>query len=154
MTQCMVRPYVARTFRRSVGRAVLHQRIRPQLGACAPGHDGYQRACVLVSGPSRGPGAGALQEGEQLGFAAHDIFFFALSGAKTPAGVNRQGIDAATLRPALAIGRELCCVDAPPQQGRAIGRQHRQPPKKNRHRAATQSGSADRGLCRTTGPPR
>src|SRR6267378_1669346 len=31
--------------------AVLHQCIRPQIGACcAPGHHGYQRACVLISG--------------------------------------------------------------------------------------------------------
>jgi hypothetical protein len=43
-------------FRRSVGCAVLHQCIRPQFGACAPGHHGYQRACVLISGPaSSGP---------------------------------------------------------------------------------------------------
>ena len=52
----MVRPCVARGFRRSVGYAVLHQCIRPQFGACAPGHHGYQRACVLISGPaSSGP---------------------------------------------------------------------------------------------------
>src|SRR6266571_2433208 len=39
-------------FRRSVGVAVLHQCIRPLLGAaCAPGHHGYQRACVLISSP-------------------------------------------------------------------------------------------------------
>jgi hypothetical protein len=38
-------------FRRSVGFAVLHQCIRPLIGACsAPGHHGYQRACVLISG--------------------------------------------------------------------------------------------------------
>ena len=31
--------------------AVLHQCIRPLIGACgAPGHHGYQRACVLVHG--------------------------------------------------------------------------------------------------------
>ncbi len=30
--------------------AVLHQCIRPLIGAFAPGHHGYQRACVLVSG--------------------------------------------------------------------------------------------------------
>ncbi len=30
---------------------VLHQCIRPLIGACcAPGHHGYQRACVLISG--------------------------------------------------------------------------------------------------------
>ena len=43
----MVRPCVARGFRRSVGSSVLHQCIRPLIGACAPGHHGYQRACVL-----------------------------------------------------------------------------------------------------------
>jgi hypothetical protein len=38
-------------FRRSGGFAVLHQCIRPLIGACcAPGHYGYQRACVLISG--------------------------------------------------------------------------------------------------------
>ena len=32
-------------------RAVLHQCIRPLVGACcAPGHHGYQRACNLISG--------------------------------------------------------------------------------------------------------
>jgi hypothetical protein len=29
--------------------AVLHQCIRPLIGAFAPGHHGYQRACVLIS---------------------------------------------------------------------------------------------------------
>jgi hypothetical protein len=57
----MVRPCVARGFRRSVGCAVLHQCIRPLIGAFAPGHHGYQRACVLISGqastgPSGSPG--------------------------------------------------------------------------------------------------
>ena len=38
-------------FRRSGGFAVLHQCIRPLIGAvCAPGHHGYQRACVLITG--------------------------------------------------------------------------------------------------------
>ena len=51
-----VRPCVARGFRRSVGSSVLHQCIRPLIGACAPGHHGYQRACVLISGQaSSGP---------------------------------------------------------------------------------------------------
>src|SRR6476620_2729148 len=27
---------------------VLHQCIRPLIGACAPGHHGYQRACDLI----------------------------------------------------------------------------------------------------------
>ena len=46
----MVRPYVARGL--SIWwHAVLHQCIRPLIGACrAPGHHGYQRACVLISG--------------------------------------------------------------------------------------------------------
>src|SRR5258707_10674621 len=30
--------------------AVLHQCIRPLIGAFAPGHHGYQRACVLITG--------------------------------------------------------------------------------------------------------
>jgi hypothetical protein len=47
----MVRPCVARGFQRSVGFAVLHQCIRPLIGAVwAPGHHGYQRACVLITG--------------------------------------------------------------------------------------------------------
>jgi hypothetical protein len=59
-TVCMVRPCVARGFRRSVGSSVLHQCIRPLIGACAPGHHGYQRACVLIScqastGPNGSP---------------------------------------------------------------------------------------------------
>ena len=32
--------------------AVLHQCIRPLIGARAPGHHGYQRACDLISGPA------------------------------------------------------------------------------------------------------
>src|SRR5262249_13613258 len=47
----MVRPCVARRLLRVGGCAVLHQCIRPLIGAfCAPGHHGYQRACGLISG--------------------------------------------------------------------------------------------------------
>jgi hypothetical protein len=50
------RPRVARGFRRSRQITVLHQCIRPLLGACAPGHHGYQRAYDLISGQaSTGP---------------------------------------------------------------------------------------------------
>jgi hypothetical protein len=35
--------------------AVLHQCIRPVIGACAPGHHGYQRACDLINGQAYGP---------------------------------------------------------------------------------------------------
>src|ERR1700739_1814669 len=46
----MVRPCVASGFV-ELAAAVLHQCIRPPIGACcAPGHHGYQRACVLISG--------------------------------------------------------------------------------------------------------
>jgi len=61
MTQCMVRPCVARGFSsicRLCGLAsITHQCIRPLVGACrAPGHHGYQRADVLISGQtSNGP---------------------------------------------------------------------------------------------------
>src|SRR5215472_3102951 len=43
-------------FHRVGGCAVLHQCIRPLIGAsCAPGHHGYQRACDLITGKaSRG----------------------------------------------------------------------------------------------------
>src|SRR6266571_8315033 len=53
----MVRPCVARGFHRFGGCAVLHQCIRPLIGArCAPGHHGYQRACDLITGQaSNGP---------------------------------------------------------------------------------------------------
>jgi hypothetical protein len=41
--ECVVRPCVARGFHRSVGFAVLHQCIRPLIGArCAAGPRGYQ----------------------------------------------------------------------------------------------------------------
>src|SRR5271154_6710006 len=51
----MVRPCVARGSS-SWRLAVLHQCIRPLIGAFAPGHHGYQRACVLISGQaSTGP---------------------------------------------------------------------------------------------------
>ena len=56
LTQCMVRPRVARGFV-NLADAVLHQCIRPLIGACcAPGHHGYQRAFELISGQaSNGP---------------------------------------------------------------------------------------------------
>ena len=52
----MVRPCGARGFV-DLANAVLHQCIRPLLGASyAPGHHGYQRACDLISGQaSTGP---------------------------------------------------------------------------------------------------
>jgi hypothetical protein len=50
LTQCMVRPRVARGLV-NLADAVLHQCIRPLIGACcAPGHHGYQRAFELISG--------------------------------------------------------------------------------------------------------
>src|SRR5215469_4321401 len=53
----MVRPCVARGFFVDPADTVLHQCIRPLLGACcAPGHHGNQRACDLISGQaSTGP---------------------------------------------------------------------------------------------------
>src|SRR3979409_504190 len=56
LTRCMVRPRVARGFF-NLADAVLHQCIRPLIGACcAPGHHGYQRAVELISGQaSNGP---------------------------------------------------------------------------------------------------
>src|SRR5947208_898709 len=56
LTRCMVRPRVARGFV-NLADAVLHQCIRPLIGACcAPGHHGYQRAFELISGQaSNGP---------------------------------------------------------------------------------------------------
>jgi hypothetical protein len=36
--------------------AVLHQCIRPLIGAFAPGHHGYQRVCVLISGQASSGG--------------------------------------------------------------------------------------------------
>jgi hypothetical protein len=56
VTRCMVRPRVARGFV-NLADAVLHQCIRPLIGACcAPGHHGYQRAFELISGQaSNGP---------------------------------------------------------------------------------------------------
>src|SRR5262245_65072541 len=46
---CMVRPCDARGFVDLVD-AVLHYCIRPLIGASAPGHHGYQRACDLILG--------------------------------------------------------------------------------------------------------
>ena len=45
----MVRPCVASGFA-ELAAAVLHQCIRPLSGAFAPGHHGYQRAWVLITG--------------------------------------------------------------------------------------------------------
>ena len=46
----MYGPAVRRKRIGSSWRAVLHQCIRPLIGAFAPGHYGYQRACELISG--------------------------------------------------------------------------------------------------------
>src|SRR5215467_3038127 len=80
MTQCMVRPCVARGFHRSVGFAVLHQCIRPLIEACcALGHHGYQRACALITGqawngPFGSPGlAGAGKTGPPSRFILSQI---------------------------------------------------------------------------------
>jgi hypothetical protein len=45
----MVRPCVARGLL-DLADVVLHQCIRPLVGARAPGHHGYQRACDLITG--------------------------------------------------------------------------------------------------------
>jgi len=62
-------------FHRSGGFVVLHQCIRPLIGAvCAPGHHGYQRACILITGrasngPNGSPGfAGAGKTGPPFRF--------------------------------------------------------------------------------------
>src|SRR5207245_2266237 len=56
----MVRPRVARGF--NLADAVLHQCIRPLIGACcAPDHHGYQRAFELISGQAwKGPVGSAV----------------------------------------------------------------------------------------------
>ena len=52
----MVRPCVARGFRRSVGFGSCINVSGLRLELCAPGHHGYQRACVLITGKaSSGP---------------------------------------------------------------------------------------------------
>jgi hypothetical protein len=70
MTQCMVRPCVARGFRRSVGfQGLASMYPASHWSVCAPGHHGYQRASVLISrqasnGPFGSPGlAGAGKTG-------------------------------------------------------------------------------------------
>jgi hypothetical protein len=55
MTECDPNVWSGRAlqenFHRVGGCAVLHQCIRPLIGACgAPGHHGYQRACDLITG--------------------------------------------------------------------------------------------------------
>jgi hypothetical protein len=55
-TTRMIRPCVAKGFSSVYRLTVLHQCIRSLIGACsAPGHHGYQRACVLLLSP---PGFG------------------------------------------------------------------------------------------------
>jgi len=48
--ECMVRPCVARGFRRSDGKRSCINVFGLWLERCAPGHHGYQRACDLISG--------------------------------------------------------------------------------------------------------
>jgi NADPH-dependent curcumin reductase CurA len=56
----MVRPRVARGFV-NLADAVLHQCIRPLIGACcAPGHHGYLRAFELISGQASNVSLGVL----------------------------------------------------------------------------------------------
>src|SRR5258708_8178010 len=50
LTRLYVPPPRCKRFSSNCRFAVLHQCIRPLIGAFAPGHHGYQRACVLISG--------------------------------------------------------------------------------------------------------
>jgi hypothetical protein len=50
LTQCMVRPCVARRFRRIGGGGLASMYPASDWSVCAPGHHGYQHACVLISG--------------------------------------------------------------------------------------------------------
>jgi len=52
VTECMVRPCVARRFRRADGERSCINVSGLWLERRAPGHHGYQRACELISGPA------------------------------------------------------------------------------------------------------
>ena len=70
-------------FHRVGGCAVLHQCIRPLIGAfCAPGHHGYQRACDLISGQ-----ASSGHQGHQCSHApGRPILHLVLVLSQTSAG--------------------------------------------------------------------
>ena len=56
LTRCMVRPCVARRFRRPGVSGLASMYPASAWSDCAPGHHGYQRACDLISGQaSTGP---------------------------------------------------------------------------------------------------
>jgi hypothetical protein len=142
LTQCMVRPCVARGFHRSVG-LVLHQCIRPRIGACsAPGHHGYQRACVLISGQaSNGPNGSPGLAGAGK---TDPPFRFILS--QTSAG--KRGL----CHCSLLMGQFLCsCREAVPSSRPAGCAGHRAQVK---HYFTAFSLSSSRFLCSTWTPAR
>ena len=120
----MVWPCVAREFRRSGGFAVLHQCIRPLIGArCAPGHHGYQRACVLITGQaSIGPfgspgfaGAGKTGPPSRLILSQTSAGKLATSSTAPVVSVPLFGL-APFLRPGLR------CCSAPRARAVKVGR--------------------------------
>jgi hypothetical protein len=85
--------------------AVLHQCIRPLIGACgAPGHHGYQRACVLVNGQAS---TGHL--GHQYSHALGKPNLHLVSSSRKP----RLAVDWVTSSLAPHIAQFLCSSQGP-----------------------------------------
>src|SRR6201988_4146248 len=63
---------------------VLHQCIRPLIGACAPGHHGYQRACDLITGQA----STGLFGSPVFGCAGKTDFSIVVSSSRRPRRVD------------------------------------------------------------------
>ena len=86
--------------------AVLHQCIRPLIGACgAPGHHGYQRACVLVNGQAS---TGHL--GHQCSHALGKPNLHLVSSSRRP---RLETVDWVTSSLAPHIAQFLCSSQGP-----------------------------------------
>jgi len=85
--------------------AVLHQCIRPLIGAFAPGHHGYQRACVLISGQ-----ASTGHSGHQCSHAPERPILHLVSSSRRP---RLEIVDRVTSSLAPHIGQLLCSSQGP-----------------------------------------
>jgi hypothetical protein len=103
--------------------AVLHQCIRPLIGACcAPGHHGYQRACDLINGQ-----ASTGHQGHQCAHALGRPNLHLVSSSRRP---RLETVDRVMSSLSPHIAQFLCSSQRPflrpgPQSVKRVGRLHR-----------------------------
>ena len=87
MTQCMVRPCVARDFVELAVSGLASMYPAFDWSVLAPGHHGYQRACDLISGP-----ASTGHSGHQCSHAPGRPNLHLVSFSRRPRQVKRVGL--------------------------------------------------------------